>query len=75
LLTALVGAPGRVFSRDELVAIIWPDEDPAGVSEEALNSLVRRLRRRLTDVDPNHRYIYAVRGHGFKHEPPPGDDR
>jgi DNA-binding response OmpR family regulator len=70
LLLTLSAEPGRVFARHELVAACWPDEDPSGISEEALNSLVRRLRRRLMDVDPSHRYIYAVRGHGFKFEQP-----
>jgi DNA-binding response OmpR family regulator len=68
LLTLLAGEPGRVFSRDELIAHVWPDEDPSGISDEAVNSLVRRLRRRLMAVDPSQRYIYAVRGHGFKFE-------
>lgn len=70
LLQAFVNAPGRVFSRDDLVPIAWPDEDPAGISDEAVNSLVRRLRNRLTDIDPSHRYILAVRGHGFRFEQP-----
>jgi len=70
LLTFLFSMPGRVFSRDELIAVVWPDEDPSGISEEALNSLVRRLRKRLMAVDPGHRHIYAVRGHGFKFEQP-----
>jgi len=70
LLVALVGKPGRVFSRDELIAIVWPDQDPSGISEEALNSLVRRLRKRLTSIDPSRRYIHAVRGHGFRFEQP-----
>ena len=70
LLRALIGTPGRVHSRDKLRAIAWPDESPAGISDEAVNSLIRRLRRRLMEVDPGHRYIYAVRGHGFKFEQP-----
>jgi len=70
LLKALTDAPGRVFSRDELIPIVWPGEDPAGITNEAVSSLVRRLRRRLMAVDPNHRYIIAVRGHGFKFESP-----
>jgi hypothetical protein len=70
LLTTLIGAPERVFSHDELVCAIWPDEDPSGISDEALNSLVRRLRRRLMDLDPENRYIVAVRGHGVKFEKP-----
>ena len=70
LLQALARQPGRVFSREELIAAIWPDEDPAGISDDAINSLIRRLRKRLMDVDPDHRYIYAVRGHGFRFEQP-----
>jgi DNA-binding response OmpR family regulator len=72
LLHALVRSPGIVHSRDELRAIAWPGESPAGISDEAVNSLIRRLRRRLMEVDPGHRYIYAVRGHGFKFEQPEG---
>jgi len=70
LLGALVRSPGLVHSRDQLRAIAWPDESPAGISDEAVNSLIRRLRRRLTEVDPSHRYIFAIRGHGFKFEQP-----
>jgi DNA-binding response OmpR family regulator len=70
LLKILTDQPGRVFSRDDLIALIWPDEDPAGISDEAVNSLVRRLRKRLMAVDPTHRYIFAIRGHGFKFEQP-----
>lgn len=70
LLKEMVNAPERVFSRDDLIAITWPDEDPAGISDEAVSSLVRRLRGRLTDIDPANRYIVAVRGHGFRFEQP-----
>jgi len=70
LLNAFVSAPGKGFSRDDLVAIAWPDEDPSGISDEAVNSLIRRLRSRLTDIDASHRYILAVRGHGFRFEQP-----
>jgi DNA-binding response OmpR family regulator len=70
LLVVLTRQADRVFSRDELIAQVWPDEDPSGISDEAVNSLVRRLRGRLMDVDPGHRYILAIRGHGFKFEQP-----
>jgi DNA-binding response OmpR family regulator len=70
LLCALVRSPGLVFSRDELRRIVWPDESPDGITDEAVNSLVRRLRRRLIAMEPGHRYIYAIRGHGFKFEQP-----
>ena len=70
LLRELVRSPGLVHSRDKLRAIAWPDESPDGISDEAVNSLIRRLRRRLMEIDPGHRYIYAIRGHGFKFEQP-----
>jgi DNA-binding response OmpR family regulator len=70
LLTTLATAPEHVFTREELAAHVWPEEDPSGISDEAVNSLVRRLRKRLMEVDPNHRYIFAVRGHGFRFEQP-----
>jgi DNA-binding response OmpR family regulator len=70
LLQTLLAQPGHVFTREELRVAVWPDEDPAGVSDEALNSLIRRLRKRLMSLDPSHRYILAVRGHGFKFEQP-----
>jgi DNA-binding response OmpR family regulator len=72
LLQFLVRTPGRVHSRDVLRGVAWPDQDPSGISDEAINSLIRRLRSRLTEIDPLHRYIYAVRGHGFKFQPPAG---
>ena len=66
LLQFLLRTPGRVHSRDTLRSVAWPDQDPSGISDEAINSLIRRLRSRLNEIDPLHRYIYAVRGHGFK---------
>jgi pSer/pThr/pTyr-binding forkhead associated (FHA) protein len=70
LLQTLMAEPGRVFSRDELIDAVWPDQDPSGISDDALNSLVRRLRGRLVRVRPGHRYVFAIRGHGFKFEQP-----
>ncbi len=70
LLEAFVNAPGHVFTYDELIAIVWPDEDPAGISDEAVSSLVRRLRKRLMKIDDTHRYIFVVRGYGFRFEQP-----
>ncbi len=70
LLEMLVNSPERVFTRDELISAVWPEEDPSGVSDEAINSLVRRLRSRLNEIDPVARFIVAVRGHGFRFEQP-----
>ncbi|MFZ4813533.1 MAG: winged helix-turn-helix domain-containing protein, partial [Phototrophicaceae bacterium] len=37
-----------------------------GVSEQAIDALVRRLRDRLAEVDPDTQYIVTMRGHGFR---------
>lgn len=66
LLHALYEKRGMVVSRDELVSAIWGDEEAEGVSEEAVDALVRRLRDRLAVVDPLHAYIITVRGHGLR---------
>jgi hypothetical protein len=68
LLTALLDARGQVVSREEIVRTVWPDEDVRGVSEQAIDALVRRLRERLAELDPQHEYIVTVRGHGFRLE-------
>jgi hypothetical protein len=66
LLTTLLDAEGRVVSREEVVAAVWADEAAAGISEQAIDALVRRLRERLAELDPEHAYVVTVRGHGFR---------
>lgn len=66
LLALLCQRPGRVYSRDEIVAAVWPHDALSGVSDETIDALVGRLRRRIAAVDPDHRYVVTVRGHGFK---------
>ncbi len=70
LLSALVEADGAVIDREAVVRAVWPDAESAGVTEQAIDALVRRLRERLAELDPNHQYIVTVRGHGFRFENP-----
>ncbi|HHB90124.1 MAG TPA: FHA domain-containing protein [Anaerolineae bacterium] len=70
LLRCLVEARGAVVSREEIVAAVWPESHGQGVSEQAIDALVRRLRERLAELDPDHQYIVTVRGHGFRLENP-----
>lgn len=70
LLQILFEQPGRVVSRQDLVAAIWGAEEIEGVSEQALDALVRRLRDRLALIDPKHVYLVTVRGHGLRLENP-----
>ena len=66
LLELLLDHEGQVVSRDEIVRTVWPEEEAMGVSEQAIDALVRRLRDRISAVDPDHVYIVTVRGHGFR---------
>ncbi len=66
LLHTLYEHRGQVVSRDELVNVIWGEDESEGVSEEALDALVRRLRDRLAAIDADHAYIVTVRGHGLR---------
>lgn len=68
LLAMLYEEPGRVYSRDEVVEAVWPEDDRDGISEQAIDALARRLRERLAEVDAETQYVVTVRGHGFRLE-------
>ncbi|MGD8489142.1 MAG: FHA domain-containing protein [Anaerolineae bacterium] len=68
LLELLYQEPGRVYSRDAVVEAVWPEDDRDGISEQAIDALARRLRERLTELDPDTQYVVTVRGHGFRLE-------
>ncbi|HSV85424.1 MAG TPA: helix-turn-helix domain-containing protein, partial [Levilinea sp.] len=61
---------GQVVPRQDLVSEVWGDEDASGVSEQAMDALVRRLRERLAVLDPDHAYVITVRGHGLRLDNP-----
>ncbi|MDE2636970.1 MAG: FHA domain-containing protein [Chloroflexota bacterium] len=70
LLEILFLSQGGVCSRNDVVDAVWPEAMGAGVSEQAIDALVRRLRDRLIQVDSEHQYIVTVRGHGFRLDNP-----
>jgi len=70
LLSMLYESPGEVIGRIDLVAAVWGEEQAAGVSDQALDALIRRLRDRLSALDPDQSYIDTVRGHGVRLDNP-----
>lgn len=70
LLELLYQNQGRVVERKELVQTVWGEEESVGVSEQALDALVRRLRDRIAAIDPTHAYIVTIRGHGLRLDNP-----
>lgn len=67
LLEALQGAPGRIFSRGELMDRIYPDGRV--VSDRTVDSHVKRLRRKLEELLPGRDLIESVYGVGYRFDP------
>lgn len=70
LLRALVEAPGRAFSRGELLGRLHA-VDSRMPTDRALDSLVVRLRRKLRDDPRRPRLIQSVWGVGYRLAGPP----
>lgn len=69
LLALLIRAGDSIVTRNDVVAAVWPDA-VGGVTDQAVDALVYRLRERLAEFDPDHNYIVTVRGHGFRYQAP-----
>lgn len=66
LLELLYKNAGNVVSRDQVIAVVWSDEEAEGVSEQAIDALARRLRERIAEIDAENKYVETIRGHGFR---------
>lgn len=67
LLLELSAAPRRVFSREQLLELVW-EHDFLGDSR-LVDAAVGRLRAKLEDVPAKPRYIQTVRGFGYRFGP------
>jgi two-component system response regulator BaeR len=68
LLKALVASPGRVFSRDQLLDAVH--EDFRDVSDRAVDTHVKNLRKKIAGVAPELDCIQSVYGVGYRFEIP-----
>ena len=66
LLEVLWEHKSKIVTREEVIEAVWPESDETGITEQAIDALVRRLRDRLAEVDHDHEYLVTVRGHGFR---------
>lgn len=64
LLRLLVAHSGRICTRAEIIAAVWPDVT-GGVSEDAVDGLIKRVRARLNEIPNGDRYLQNVRGRGL----------
>ncbi|MEM5775769.1 MAG: helix-turn-helix domain-containing protein, partial [Anaerolineaceae bacterium] len=65
LLDALYQANGMLVARAEIIAAVWPGVDPAGVSDEAVDGLVKRLRQHLRGSQGS-QLLQSERGRGLR---------
>lgn len=66
LFTTLYSHPGRIYSRDQLMAAIYPDQRV--VNDRTVDSHIKKLRLKINNVLPGLELIHSVYGVGYKYE-------
>jgi DNA-binding response OmpR family regulator len=64
LLRCMLDAPGRVFTRAQLIERIWGDN--FAITDRTVDSHVKALRRKLSDAGGSAQLIETVRGVGYR---------
>jgi DNA-binding response OmpR family regulator len=67
LLTFLVHNNERILEREEIIQAIWDENKSiAGVTDQALDQLIFRLRKKIEDNPNAPSHLQTVKGRGFK---------
>jgi two-component system response regulator BaeR len=66
LLKVLVAQPGRIFSRDRLMDLMYRDQRV--VSDRTVDSHVKKIRKKIATVLPDREIVHSVYGVGYKYE-------
>jgi two-component system response regulator BaeR len=69
LLRTLAAHPGRVYSRSQLLELVYANV--ANASERSVDSHVKNLRRKFASIDLTHDWIRSIYGVGFALEMSP----
>lgn len=69
LLETLHSAPGRIFTRNQLMDRAYDDDRI--VSDRTIDSHIKKLRRKLDQLLPDRELIHAVYGTGYRYEHAP----
>ena len=67
LLDSLCSHPGRVYSRDQLMNEMYPDYRV--VSDRAVDTHIKNLRKKLSTADPERELVESVYGVGYRYNP------
>src|SRR5687767_8742584 len=63
LLLMFVEQPARLFTKDEIFRLLWPD---VAVTDNALTQVVSEIRRALGDTPASARYLQTLARRGYR---------
>ena len=66
LLKVLADHPGRIYTRDQLMDLMYRDERV--VADRTVDSHIKKIRRKIAAVVPDRDVVHSVYGLGYKYE-------
>lgn len=70
LLLFLLAHPEQLVTREEIISAVWQnDATTAGVTDQALDQLIFRVRRKIEDDPNNPQHLQTIKGRGFRFLP------
>ena len=66
LLKVLASHPGRIYTRDQLMDMMYRDERV--VSDRTVDSHIKKIRRKVAAMLPDREIVHSVYGVGYKYE-------
>ena len=67
LLKFLLENPDKIIEREEIIKSVWSDaKSTEGVTDQALDQLIFRLRKKIEEDPNNPVYLQTVKGRGFR---------
>lgn len=70
LLKFLIENHERIVERDEIIRAVWPDAQIVeGISDEAIDQMVFRLRKKIEDKPNSPKHLITAKGRGFRFQP------
>lgn len=67
MLKFLINNPDKIIEREEIIKAVWQDEKTTeGVTDQALDQLIFRLRKKIEEDPNNPHHIQTVKGRGVR---------
>ncbi|MEK7573682.1 MAG: helix-turn-helix domain-containing protein [Patescibacteria group bacterium] len=67
LLKFLIENPNKIIEREEIIKAVWKDEKTTeGVTDQALDQLIFRLRKKIEEDPNNPAYLQTLKGKGIR---------